>query len=128
MTRRFLATMRASFHAEDEVEARLIANEIEEAVSTILDEGDTLDITQIIPVDLQDQIEPTEVVNQLRLTVDMLIKTRIIQCYESARELHKIAWILEHRREDSFDLTAYDYTEFFERADMLLGRTKGERT
>lgn len=124
MTRHFLATMRASFHAEDEVEARLIANEIEEAVSTVLDEDDTLDVTQVIPVDLQGQIEPTEMVNQLRLVVDMLITTRIVQCYEAAKELHKIAWVLEHRREDSFDLTAYDYTEFFERADFLLGRKK----
>lgn len=121
----FLATMRATFHAEDEVEARLVVNEIEEAVSSRLDEEDTLTVTQIIPADQSvNLLEPTELVNQMRAARDMLIKTRIVQCFELAKELDKTAWILENRREATFDLSSYDYTSFFEHSEKLLGRTQ----
>ncbi len=122
MTKLFLATLRTTFHAEDEVEARLVANEIEEAASTVLDEEDVLELTQVIPYDVTSAVEPTELINQMRLVRDMLIKTRIIQCFEEAQAIDKIAWILEHRAEDTFDLSGYDHTAFFERSEKLLGR------
>lgn len=124
MSNQFIATLRATFEADDEVEAALMANELVEAAADIMDEGATLDVTQVIPLDLKRKIEPAELVEQLRKSRDMLILTRIIQCFELAKELDKIAWILEHRSEDSFDLAGYDYTAPYDRADELLGRKK----
>lgn len=123
MMQKYLATVRVTFDAEDEVEAQLIGNEISEALDKVLEDDDTVDVTQIIPFGVG-SVTPEEMVTEMRRVRDMLIKTRIIQCYELAKELDKQAWILEHRREDSFDLTNYDYTAFFENADKLLGRIK----
>lgn len=125
--RKFLATIRAVFEAEDEVEAALIANEIQEATSALFEEDvtdGTVDVTQVIPYGLVGKVEPAELVAQLRRCCDMLIMTRIVQCFEQAKELDKLAWILEHREEETFDITGYDYGAIFERADKLLGRKK----
>jgi hypothetical protein len=124
MTQKYLATLRVVFTAEDEVEAQLIGNEMAETLDTkVLEDDDTVDVTQIIPSIVRStHIEPTELVNQLNTCRDMLIKTRIVQCFEEAKELDKLAWVLEHRGEETFDLTGYDYTAFFEHADVILGR------
>jgi hypothetical protein len=126
---KYLATIRCIFDAEDELEARLDANEIVETVNSadILDEDDTMDVTQIIPYELQRAVEPAEMVNAMRNCRDMLIRTRITQCYDLARELDKTAWILEHRAEESFDLSGYDWGEMLLLTDRLLGRTHGVR-
>lgn len=120
--RKYIGTIRCVIEAQDELEARLEMNEVVEAAADILDEDDTIDVTQIIPAELQNVIEPAEMVEQLRRSRDLLIKTRIIQCYELARELDKTAWILEHRTEESFDLSGYDWGAFMELTNKLLGR------
>ena len=120
---KYIATLRCTISADDELEARLVAHEITEAAEGILEEDDTLDVTQIIPFEQSGDVEPTEMVNVLRQARNMLIRTRIVQCYEQARELDKIAWILEHRAEESFDLAGYDYTAMIDLTDRLLRRT-----
>jgi hypothetical protein len=111
--------------AGDELEARLEMNELVEAAAELLEDGETIDVTQIIPVEAQGVVEPTEMVEQLRRSRDLLIKTRIVQCYDMAREMDKMAWILQHRLEQSFDATGYDYGTFVELTDKLLGRKDG---
>jgi len=122
--RQFIATLRSVFGAEDELSAALVANELQEAVATLLDEDDTVDVTQVIPYDLPDRVEPAEIGELLRRCRDVLIMTRVIQLVELAKELDKAAWILEHRNEQSFDLSGYDYGKVFDRAEELLGRKK----
>jgi hypothetical protein len=124
---KYLATIRCTFDAEDELEARLEANELVEAAAELLEEDETVDVTQIIPYGLQREIEPAEMVAQMRLCRDMLIKTRIVQCFELAKEIDKAAWVLEHRGEESFDLSGYDYGAVFDRADELLGRQRADK-
>jgi len=120
--RTFIGTIRCVIEAQDELEARLEMNEVVEAAAEVLDEGETIDVTQIIPIELQRAIEPAEMVEQLRRSRDLLIKTRIVQCFELARELDKTAWVLEHRAEESFDLSGYDWGEFMDLTNRLLGR------
>jgi hypothetical protein len=108
--------------AQDELEARLEMNELVEAAAELLEDGETIDVTQIMPVEAQGVIEPAEMVEQLRRSRDMLIKTRIVQCFELAREIDKTAWILEHRSEESFDLSGYDWGAFMDLTNKLLGR------
>lgn len=122
--KQFIATLRTTFGAEDELEATLMANELQEAVANLLDDGETVDVTQVIPYNLPKRLEPAEIVEQLRRSRDVLIMTRIVQCFELAKEIDKIAWILEHRAEESFDLSGYDYTAVFDRADQLLNRRR----
>ena len=122
--RQFIATLRSVFDAEDELSAALVANELQEAVAALLDEDDTVDVTQVIPYDLPSRVEPTEIVELLRRCRDVLIMTRVVQLFELAKEIDKAAWILEHRNEQSFDLSGYDYGAVFDRADELLGRKK----
>jgi hypothetical protein len=124
--RTFIGTIRCVLEAQDELEARLEMNEIVEAGAELLDDQETIDITQIVPAELQGVIEPAEMVEQLRRSRDMLIKTRIVQCFELARELDKTAWILEHRAEESFDLSGYDWGAFMDLTDKLLGRRERE--
>lgn len=120
--RTYIGTIRCVIEAEDELEARLEMNEIVEAGAELLDEHETIDITQIMPVEIQGAIEPAEMVEQLRRARDMLIKTRIVQCFELAREIDKTAWILEHRTEETFDLSGYDWGAFMDLTNSLLGR------
>lgn len=124
---KFMATLRVTFGAETPVDAHLVGFEITEAVGNMLEDGDTVDVTQIIPLTLaHENISPEEMVSQLHRTIDLLIKTKIIQCFEQAKELHKTAWILEHRREEHFDLSGYDYGAFYDRMEELIGKP-GER-
>ena len=119
---KYLATLRCTFDADDEVEAKLIAMEIGENAGHDLENDDTVDVTQIIPITLTQEVEPAELVNQLRHSRDLLIKTRIAQCWDLASWIDKTAWILEHRTEATFDLANYDHGAIFDRADELLGR------
>jgi len=121
--RQFVATLRTMFDAEDEMEAVLVANELQEAVAEKLDEDDTVDVTQVIPIEtMSGHVEPTELVEQMYRCRDLLIKTRIVQCYDLAGWLDKTAWILEHRQEATFDITGYDHGRMLDKANVLLGR------
>lgn len=124
MRRKFIATLRAVYKATDELEAALMANEFQEAIASLLDEYETVDVTQVIPRDLPQRIEPAEIVELMRRCRDVLIMTRIVQCFELAKDLDRTAWVLEHRQEESFDISGYDYAVVFDRADELLGRKK----
>lgn len=122
--RKYLATLRITLEADTEVEARVMANQCAEAVDENFneDEEHTVDLTQIIPWSTKTLVTPEEVVAQLRSCCNLLIKTKIVQCFELAREMHKVAWILENRRETTFDMSNYDHGEFQELANQLLGR------
>lgn len=120
----YIATLRVVFNASDELGARLVAYELQDMIGSLLEtedeEGESVDVTQVIPSALSTRVlEPTEVVEQLLRARDLLIRTRIIQCFELAKEIDKTAWILEHRAEESFDLSGYDYGRIFSRADEL---------
>jgi len=123
---KYIATMRLVLEAEDDVAADLAAEEVREAAAQALDEDvdETIDVTQVIKADLSGAVEPAEVVEQLRRSRDLLILTRLKTCFELAKELDKVAWVLEHRREDTFDLGSYDYGSFFDRARELLDQRR----
>lgn len=120
---KYLATLRVTYDADDDLEARMISNEIQETLDKyVLEDDDTADITQLLPYGLPNDVSPTEIVDYMRRTVDLLISTRIVQCVDLASQLHKTAWILERRGERGFDLTGYDYGEFQARIDEVLNR------
>lgn len=126
---KYVATLRAIFTAEDDVHAQLIANELAEQAGVILDEGDTIDYTQVILAEITGPISPIEVVEKMRQMCDILISTRIKECYEMAQWLHKIAYMLEHRFEEFGDSPGpgYDYGEFTDRAKQIFDRMRKEQ-
>jgi len=119
---KFVATLRTIFDAQDEMEAILMANEFQERIADLLDEDDIVDVTQVIPFETARQIPSAEMIEQLRRSRDLLIKTRIVQCFELARELDKTAWTLEHRAEPGFDMAGYDWGAFLDLTNRLLER------
>lgn len=122
--KQYIATMRLTFFESDDVTANVTAELIRERASELIEEEDTLEVTQVLPFSLNAPIEPTELVNQMRLTSAMLISTRIKECFELAQWLHKQAWILEHRGEEMFSDGAYDYGMWLEFANRTLQQTK----
>lgn len=121
--RKYLATLRVTFDADGDLDAQLIANECAEHVGDTLEDEDTVDVTQVIPWGLEGIVSPEELVAQMRRVIVLLVKTRIIQCYDMAGELHKMAWILENRNESTFDLSNYDYGAFQQLVNETLHRT-----
>lgn len=120
---KFLATVRVTYDADDEADAHAAGNELVEVLcSHFLEEDDTADVTQILPLDVPHQVSPDEIVAQLRRSVDLLIATRVVQCIDLARELDKTAWILLHRAEETFDISGYPYGDFQDRVNSILER------
>ena len=115
--------MRLSFQAEDEVEAKIICDELESVIAHQLEDDESAEagVTQLLPFGSAG-LSPQETVEQLRRSRDLLILTRISQCFDLARELDKVAWVLEHRNEETFDLASYDWGSFMDRVNTLLGR------
>lgn len=120
----YVATLRAFFDADDDASAMLIADKIAENAAVDLNDDEDSDDAVVLTQVTSNALELTgeESITQFRLTRNLLIKTRIKQCYEMAKELDKMIWVLEHRQEQGFDLANYDYTKFYEIADDILNR------
>jgi hypothetical protein len=121
MPNMYVATLRAIYSADDDVEAALIAEAIRENGSVDLDDEDDeseVFVTQVTSNSLEVSFE--ESLALFRRTRNLLIKTRIKQCFELAKQLDQMIWVLEHRREPGFDLAGYDYTKFFELSEQIL--------
>lgn len=118
----YVATLRAIYDAEDDVAATMIAEKIRENGAQELndeeDSDDDLYVTQVT----SNMIELTgeEAITLFKKTRNALIKTRIKQCFELAKDFDKMIYILEHRAEDGFELAGYDYGAFFDVAAAVL--------
>lgn len=122
MANRYVATLRAVFDAEDEVEAIFIADQIRQNGIVDLDEddGDILDVTQVTSNDLA--LSPEETLTVLRRARNLLIRTRVKECYETAREFDKLIYILAHRTDPAFSLAGYNYGDFLDISEAILMR------
>ena len=118
----WIATLRAVFRASDEVEAILIADKIKENGEKDLEpeDGDTLDVTQVTQNTLA--LAPIEIVALLRRARNVLIRTRVKQCFDTARELDMCIYMLDSRseRDLGIELAGYDYAKFMEIAQEVL--------
>lgn len=118
--RQYVATLRAIFWADDEVVAQVVAEQVRQNGSKDLelDEGDSVDVTDVIPLGFG--LSAAETSQVLRTARNCLIRTRIKQCWELARELDKVAYILERRLEEHFDASSYDYGKFMDVSQQVL--------
>jgi hypothetical protein len=118
----FIATLRAVFRAEDEVEAIMVADQIKVNGEKDLDEedGDTLDVTQV--TQNLAILSPEETLHLLRRARNACIRTRTKDGYDLGREMDKFIFMLKNRSEDhkGFELAGYDYGEYMEVAKEVL--------
>ena len=118
----FIATLRAVFRAEDEVEAIFIADQIKVNGEKDLDkeDGDTLDVTQV--TQNLAILSPEETLHLLRRARNACIRTRTKDGYDLGRELDKFIYMLKHRSEASegFELAGYDYGDYMDVAKEVL--------
>jgi len=123
MTARYVATLRAIYNAEDDVEAIFIADQIRQNGAVDLDEdeeGDVLDVTQVTSNQLD--LNPDETIIQLKRARNLLIKTRIKQCYALARELDYQIHALMCRESSDLTMSTYDYGHFMELSEAIIQR------
>ena len=119
MSERYVATLRAVFDAESDVDAVFIADLICENGKKDLEEdsGDSLDVTQVTNFGID--LIPEETLTRLKQARNLLIKTRLRYCWDVAKELDKAIWSLE-RRDDEQLMAGYDYGRFLEFARAIL--------
>lgn len=115
----FIITLRAIVHCETEVEAILAADVIKTEGEKHLDseDGDDLYVAQV--TEFTAAAEPAELIDRLVRTRNDLIKTRIKQCWDVARELDAVIYGLRKRMEPH-EVTSYDYGHFIEVAHKIL--------
>lgn len=116
----YVATLRALFSAADDAEAIFIADQIKVNGEQDLDseEGDTLEVYQVTSNALE--ISPTESIDVFKRARNLLIKTRIRECIDMAREFDKMIYILEHRESPDFAMAGYDYGTFVDVLEQVL--------
>lgn len=119
---KFVATLRAVFDADDEVTAIFMADQIKVNGEQDLDpeEGDELEVTQVTSMAVD--LNPEELLSQLRHTRNALIKTRIKECFQEARQLDMLTYMLQHRHEPEIAMAGYNYADFMDVAEAILIR------
>ena len=120
MTTEYVATIRLTYTAEDDVEAQLIAELARERAESELDKEDDDDeaiLTQVTSFAIA--IEPRELLTRLALTRNDLIRTRFRECFELARQLDIISDALQKRLMPD-EVTDYDFGRFPEIAGRVL--------
>lgn len=118
---RYVATLRALYDAKDDVEAMFIADQIRVNGSIDFDDdNDVLDVTQVTSNQLD--LSPDETIVQLKRARNLLIKTRIKECYNLAKELDIQIFALQHRESPEFSMSMYDYGDFMELSEAILQR------
>jgi hypothetical protein len=122
--RQYVASFRAIYTAEDDVEAELIADKIEEnarADLVIDDEADyepSFACTQLVNNVLD--ISPQEVVTILRKARNLLIRSRRRSALDVARMIDIEAFAVEQRREPGMETVGYDYGRFLDVCETIL--------
>lgn len=118
---RYVSTLRAVYDAQDDVEAMLIADKIAENGAQDLDDEDdeaSLEVTQVISNSLE--LTPDELISRLRVARNLLIKTRIRQCYTLAKELDEVIFALVNREEPGFTMRSYNHGDFLDLVESIL--------
>jgi hypothetical protein len=118
----YIAVLHVYMKEQSEVDALMAADDIKQHLeSDILDKedlGEAVDVVQVIPA--FDDPSPSASVMQLRRARNILIRTRIKECFDTSRDLHRIAWELERRSDP--EMSNYDHGSFLPiAAEVLAG-------
>lgn len=115
----FIAVYKLFFKDPDEVDALMTAEYVRQKIEEILEKGDWIDTVQVIGTD--SQVQPADMVILLRKTRNALIRTKLRDCFDTARQLDQFAWqfsnLCEHPGEDG---PSYDHGRFMPIAERVL--------
>lgn len=115
----YVATLRAIFEATDDAQAMLIADKIRENGSVDLNDDDDSDddlfVTQVTSNSLD--ISPEETIQLFRHARNALIRLKVKECVDLARELDKWIFRLVKRVPDESN---YDYGHFMDVVEDVL--------
>jgi len=117
---KYVATLRALFQAQDDATAVFIADKIREngAVDLEEDEGDSLDVSQVTSSGLD--LTPDETIVVLKKARNLLIKTRIKQCYNLAKDLDKVIHSLLVKENPEIVYGTYSHGDFMDLCEKIL--------
>lgn len=117
---KYVATLRAVYEADDDATAVFIADKIRENGIADMqeDEGDSLDVTQVTNSGLD--LTPDETLSVLRKARNLLIKTRIKQCYAQAKELDRTIYALSIRENPNIAMGTYSHGNFMDLCEAIL--------
>lgn len=120
MTQNYVATLRVTYKAEDDVEAQLIAELARERAESELDteeDEDEVILTQVTCFEAS--VEPRELLDRLLRARNDLVRTRYKECFDLARELDRLCDALQKRLLPE-EVTDYDFGRFMEVATAIL--------
>lgn len=117
----YVGTLRVIVFAADEVEATLTMDTLQQESEKLLDDedGDAVLTTQIIP--FTTEVSPEEIITILKRARNALIKTRMKECWNTARELDMNICALSARIDPEFP-PVYDYSRLLELTDRILNK------
>jgi hypothetical protein len=112
--------MRVVLNVEDELEATLAMDRLKMEAIALLDEeeGDSVEVTQLIPF-TTDNLAPEEILVNLKKTRNILIRTRIRDCYDLASALDQTIHTLQAQIDPSY-INTYDYGRMLSFAERIL--------
>lgn len=111
----FLTVLHIYHSSETEVDAIAEADDIKLGIEKHLidtENGEAVDVVQVIPT--SEDPTPTAQVTQLRRSRNILIRTRIKECWEFAKALDEIIFQLSKRTlgEGEYRHAGYDWSNF----------------
>lgn len=116
----FVGTLRLVINSPDEVEATVTADRLRELCLGYLDEedGDQVILTQL--TSNSSDLSPEESLVVLKRARNALIRTRIKECYDTARLLDQTIHALGMRQSIEESRVSYDYTALLDIAEQIL--------
>jgi hypothetical protein len=122
----YLLVQQIGFRARSQEAAEQIALHLRDQVEEELEqeEGDEVTIVELIAVTPLTTLTPLDKIRRLREARNVLLETKLKDCYVVAQTLDQMAHALEHRIDADFVGPAlYDYSKFIEVAERVW---KGE--
>jgi len=123
MLKPYVVALRAIIYCENEVDAILAADVVRTEGEKHLDadDGDELYVAQV--TEHMEAVEPSELIDRLIRTRNDLIKTRIKQCWDVARDLDFVIYGLK-KRMLPHEMGAYDYGHIISVSHQILSEGK----
>jgi hypothetical protein len=117
---KYVATFRATYDADNDVQAQIISDQIRLNGERDLDieDGDELECTQVTSNGLE--LLPDELMVLLRKTRNALIRTQWRPAYDEARELDRLIYAMKFRDEPAFTMSGYDYGNFMDLCEAII--------
>lgn len=111
--------MRVVLNVEDEIDATLTMDRLQQECQDLLDEeeGDEVIVTQIAP--FTTDVPPEELLTIFRRARNALIRTRIKDCFDVARSLDMVIYDLAVKQDPTMPVQ-YDYGRMMDFLERIL--------